>query len=253
MLFLRRLLPFLVGGFAAACLWAQARNAGSYPWLALAASVAFLAAGIFIGWKRLPFTALLARVLPSAVMLLALAFGLLLSEGEIGRTVMPIVGGVVSFVALELLFLLAFLPTRYPVNGLSHLNLVLVPAALWLIAYAAVGLTMFIHASRAIPVVALAAAGAVLFWSTSHVEAAPNHRRRWGAIGAWLGAHLGLLGAFLPVAIMVHGGIAALLGAFALRVRRYGIAPRVARPLMIAEVMGMALLLGAILGTARWV
>ena len=253
MLFLRRLLPFLVGCLTALCLWAQTQNAGSYPWMALVAPIAFLAAGIFIGWKRFPFLDLLARIVPPAVTLAALVFGLLLAEGGMGLWAIPIVGGIISFVALELLFLLAFLPTRYPVNGLSHLNLVLVPVALWLISYASVGLTMFIHASRAIPILVLSAAGALLFWSTSHVEATPGHRRRWGAVGAWMGAHLGLLGAFLPLAIALHGAYAALLGTFALRVRRYGIAPHLPRSLIIAEILGAAVLLGGMLGTARWV
>lgn len=253
MLVLRRFLPFLVGALNALCLFWQAGSPGTYPWIAAIAPVAFLAVGFFIGAKRLPWQGLVARLLPPTLAIIVAAFGLLLFEGSIARWGVPIFVGGVSVIALELLFLLAFLPTRYPVNGLSRLNLCLVPIVLWLANDASVGLTMFIHASRLIPIVVLSVIGALLFWATAHLEDAPEHRKRWSLLGGWLGAHIGLLGAFLPLQVSVHGSYAALLATLALRSRRYGMMPRLPRGLVWGEIGGVLLLLIAVFATARWV
>jgi hypothetical protein len=253
MLLLRRLLPFLVAILNGLCLFWQARSPWSYPWLAAVAPVAFAFAGTFIGWRRFPASELAARLLPPMLALVAVAYALLIMEGPIALWVLPAVAAGTSYVALELLFLLAYLPTRYPVNGLSHFNLTLVPGVLFLTHDASVGLTMFVHASRALPVLTLAACGALLFWATAHVETSSGHRRRWSALGGWVGAQLGLLGAFLPVQATMHGAYAALLGAAAIRARRYGISPSPSKGLVMTEAIGVLVLLGLILGTAKWV
>lgn len=253
MLLLRRLMPYLVAILTAWCLAWQARSPGSYPWVAALAPLAFVAAGFFIGARRIPLGELTARLLTPALALTAGAYALLLAEGNFALWIIPVFCGGVAYVTLELLFLLTFLPTRYPVNGLSHVNLALVPVTFWFVHYTSVGLTMFIHTSFVLPVLALAVTGALLFWCTAHVESSASHRRRWSAIGGWLGAHLGLLGALLPVNVALHGGYAALLGTFALRTRRYGITPSVPHGTMWAETMGIVLLLIVMLATARWV
>lgn len=253
MLLLRRLLPFLVAILSGVVLSLQSRSPETYPWLGAIAPVVFACAGLFVSWKRIPLAELVSRILPSVLALAAMTYGLLLAEGWLARFAIPFGGALVSYVALELLFLLTFLPARYPTNGLSHFNLSLVPGILFLAQNTSVGLTMFVHESRVIPILVLAGAAAALFWSTAHVEANAAHRRRWSAIGAWLGAHVGLLGAFLPVQVSLHGACAALLGTLALRARRYGISPLLPRSLVLAEVLGGGIFLAAMLGTARWV
>ncbi|MEN9558652.1 MAG: hypothetical protein RL141_1021 [Candidatus Parcubacteria bacterium] len=252
MLLFRRVMPIISAMVSAGCLYWQAGSAGTYPWVAAMAPITFAAAAVFIGWKRISLSELAVRVAPSVLALASAAYGLLLAEGIFASVLIPLFGGVISFVALTLLFFVIFLPSRYPVNGLSYFNLALVPVVLWLVQYASVGLTMFVHASRWIPLSVLAGTGAMLFWSTAHVESEHAHRRRWSMLGAWIGVQLGLLGLLLPVEIILHGGYAALLGAFALRARRYGIAPRVSRPIVWAEAVGGVLLLAVMLATARW-
>jgi len=253
MLLLRRLLPFLVAIANVFLLRLQASSPATYPWLAGMAPLIFVSAGVCIGWKRIGLAELFAKLLTPTLALFAAGFGLLLAEGALARWLIPLFSGGVSYLALELLFLLTFLPTRYPVNGLSHLNLSLVPAVLWFANQSSVGLTMFVHASRVIPILALAVAAGLLFWATSHVEADVEHRGRWAALGGWIGLHLGILGAFLPVNIALHGSYAALLGVAALRARRYGIAPHLPRGMVWAEAGGVVVLLLAMMITARWI
>ena len=253
MLLLRRLAPFVVGMINASLLFWQAQSPASYPWLAVGVPVLFAAAGVFIGWKRFGAAEFASRLLGPLLALTSAAYALLLAEGVFAQWMIPAFGGVVSYAGLELLFLLAFLPTRYPVNGLSHLNLALVPVTLWCANYASVGLTMFIQTPRVVPVLVLAATGVMLFWCTAHVDASADHRRRWTLLGGWLGLHLGLLGAFLPVNIALHGGYAAVLGTFALRARRYGMTPSVPRTLILAESLCVLIVVGLMIGTARWV
>lgn len=252
MLLLRRLLPFLVGILNMLCLFLQARSPDSYPWLALVAPASYIVAGLIITYRRVKIGDVAARLAAPALALTASGYGLLLAEGEMSRLLIPIFGGGVSFLALELLFLHVFLPTRYPVNGMSHLNLTLVPATLWFVNAVSSGLVMFIHAPRSVPILASALTGAILFWATAHVEADAEHRRRWSALGGWLGAHLGLLAAFLPLTVTVQGGYAAVFGALALRARRYGIAPHLPKGLVWGELAGAVALLVLMFGTARW-
>ncbi len=252
MLLLLRFLPFAVGVTNALLFAWQSRDASSYPWLIIWTPFTVLIAGFVIGWKRMTFSELVEKLLPAALAVAACGYGLLLVEGWWALSVIPLLAGGVSFLALELLFLLAYLPTRYPVNGLSHLNLTLVPPTVWLAQYTSVGLTVFVHASRVIPIFVMSAATALLFWSTSHVEASGAERGRWAALGAWLGLQAGLMGAFLPVSLALQGGIAALAIALALRSRRYEIAPRPSFRFMLTEVSAASVLLLLLVATARW-
>lgn len=252
MVFLRRLLPIVVGLIVAGAFWWQARSAGLYPWLVIAAVGLFVLTVWSLSWKRVPFFSVVARMGVSVLFLLSAGYALLLAEGVFAQWVIPAIAGGVTFVGLELLFLNAFLPARYPVNGLSHFNFALVPMALWCVQYASVGLMMFIHAPRWLPSVALGVVTAALFWATAHAEASANQRMRWTVLGAVVGVHLGILGAVLPLEISLHGVIAAGFGAAALRARRYGISPRLPRRLMWVEAASVVCLLFAVLVTGRW-
>lgn len=253
MLLLRRFLPFLVAIASACLLFVQARSAETYPWVAVIAPSVLVFAGVFIGFKRVPLRELMARLLPSVLALAGAVYALLLTEGVFSLWVIPVLGAGISYLVLELLFLHVFLPARYPVNGLSRLNFALVPIVFWFAMAASVGLVMFVHAERSLPILVLAGAGTALFWSTAHADADAVHRRRWALIGGGLGIQLGILGAFLPLTIFLQGGYAAVLAGFTLRARRYGMAPYPSRSLVLGETLGMLILLIAMLTTARWI
>lgn len=253
MLLLRRFLPAMTAFLVAACLFWQVRAPATYPWLSIAGPVLFLFAGLFIAVRRVSLRDLTARLLPSTLALAGAAYALVIAEGATVQWLLPAFSGVIAYFALELLFLLAFLPARYPVNGLSRLNVAVVPAVFWFANDASVGLSMFIHAPRFLSLIVLTVAGMLLFWSTEHADATDEQRWRWSAIGGWVGAQLGMLGAFLPVSIGVHGGYAALIGALVLRARRYGMSPQLPRTMMWGEVTAGFVLLVVMLATAKWV
>jgi hypothetical protein len=255
MLVLLRLLPFTLGAVNAALFLYQARSAETYPWPAVIATVLTLACAFLILRKR--GRGMVRRggrlIVPSVLTLAVCGYALLLAEGVLAHWVIPLFAAALTFAGLELFFLSTFVSARYPVNGLSHLNLSLVPAAFWLTAFTSVGITVFINGSRLIPVCTMTLVAFAMFYWTSHPEAGPVLRRRWALLGAWLGFQLGLVGAVLPVDLLVHGTLAALCGAFAVRVRRYGIVPPLPRKLIIAESLVFVVFLAAVLATARWV
>ncbi|HWR00014.1 MAG TPA: hypothetical protein VN397_04190 [Candidatus Methylomirabilis sp.] len=252
MLLLLRFLPFIAGAVNLALFAWQPRLPNAYPWIVVWAPALILGTGLLIAQRRMRPGEAFEKLLPPAIAVTSFGYSLLLMEGLWVSVALPLLAGGVTFVALELLFLLIYRPTRYPVNGMSHLNLSLVPVAILFAQFASVGLTVFVHASRVIPVAVMAAVTALLFHVTSHVEATAEHRRRWTALGAWIGVHIGLLGIFLPVNLVFHGSLAAVVAAFALRTRRYGIAPRLAPRFVVAEIIVAAALLIAMATTARW-
>ncbi len=253
MAILFRLLPFVVGGICAVFFGMQARYAEWYPWILAPALVAFLGGVALMlqkgrrrGWGDLRL------VIPSLLALLSAGFGMLLLEGSLRYWGIPIFVGLISFLILELLFLSAFFASKYPVNGMTHLNLALVPLIFWMSAYTLSGMLVFVNTHRGLPIVFLGVAGGVLWHVTAHPEASGESRRRWTLIGTWMGMQVGMLIAIVPLRMEVHAMIAALCGAIALRVRRYGIAPPIPRRTILLEaVIGTALLI-VVASTATW-
>jgi hypothetical protein len=253
MLLFLRFLPFIVAVLDALLFRWQAMSADTYPWLAVAGVMMFCCAGFMVGRRRIEFRELVSKLFIPLIALIVLAYGLLLAEGLIATFAIPITAAVIVFAALELTFLLAYLPSRYPVNGLSRLGLSLVPVILWIAQSTSVGLLVFIRISHLIPLVVMALITAFLFWFTSYRGVSEEHRKRWTMLGAWLGLQLGLLAIFLPVNLSVQGALAAISGCLALRCRRYGIAPRKSARVVWIEVACAIILLVLVLGTARWV
>jgi peptidoglycan/LPS O-acetylase OafA/YrhL len=252
MAILFRLLPFAIGIICAVFFAMQARYAEWYPWLLAPAFIIFIGGIITMlrkgrrGWEDTRL------VVPSLLALLSAGFGMLLLEGSLRYWGIPIFVGVVSYFIVELLFLSTFFASKYPVNGMTHMNLALVPVIFWLAAYTMSGLLVFVNTHRALPIALFTAAGGVLWYVTAHPEASGESRRRWMLIGAWMGMQIGMLIAIVPLRMEVHAMIAALCGAIALRVRRYGIAPPIPRPTIIFEVIVGAVLLIAVASTAAW-
>jgi len=195
----------------------------------------------------------LRLIIPSVLAVAISGYALLLAEGFFALWAIPLFVGGLSFVSLELLFLSTFVSAWYPVNGLSHVNLALVPITFWFTAFTSVGLTVFLNSSRIIPIITMTLVSFGMFYWTSHVEAGIASRRRWALIGGWFGFQLGVIGAVLPVNLIIHGTIAALCGAYAVRTRRYGIMPPIPRKLAVLESLSFFVFLTVVLVTARWV
>lgn len=253
MLIFLRFLSVAVGVTNATLFFVQATHADGYPWIVIGCPILFLFAGCLTLWKRRRDAKEFWVLLPSCIALIACGYGLLLTEGSLATLVIPIFAGLLSVIVLELLFLSSFLPARYPANGLSYANLALVPPTLWLLSFTSVGLTVFINASRLVPILVLGFACFLLFYATSHAEANASSRMRWGVIGSWVGLQVGMLGAILPVNLIVHGAISALCVSFALRVRRYEHAPVIRRSAIVTESVAICLFLALVLATSRWV
>jgi hypothetical protein len=253
MLLFLRFLPFIVAVLGTLLFRWQSLSVDTYPWLTVAAVAMFGCAGYLIGRRRIEMKELVGKLLVPALALITLAYGLLLAEGLIATFAIPLLVSVIVFASLELTFLLAYLPARYPVNGLSRFGLSLVPLTLWIAQSTSVGLSVFIRISQFVPIAVMSFVMALLFWFTSYRGVGDEHRKRWTAIGAWLGLQLGLLAVFLPVNLSVQGALAAICGSLVLRCRRYGIAPRKSARTVWTEVLLAVALLIMVLYTARWV
>ncbi|KAA0205892.1 hypothetical protein EDM68_04025 [Candidatus Uhrbacteria bacterium] len=247
-----RLLPWLVGvaGFAAAE-WTW-RHPNDYPWALVGVLAAYAASAITLGWKRLSTRDLSAKMLTPAVTFVALALASLLAEQPGERLALTLLLAIVPGYALELLFLLAHQPTRYPVNGLSRLNLALVPLAAFCFAVGLVGMQIFIQLPKWITLGAFTGVGALLSFLTEHPSVERAVRVRWTAFGALLGLQVGMLAIVLPVGLEVIGALAAIAFAWPLRARRYGYEPKPPRSLAVAESAGAMVLFLAILLVSRW-
>ncbi|MEK7473499.1 MAG: hypothetical protein AAB668_02095 [Patescibacteria group bacterium] len=247
-----RLLPWLVGAvsfFAVEWTW---RRPGDYPWALVAALALYLAASVAIGWKRLGPADLATKMLTPAIAFVTLGLAALMAERTEERIALTFFLIVVPGYALDLLFLLTHQPSRYPVNGLSRLNLALVPFSAFCLAVGLVGMQIFIQLEKWIIILAFVLLGAALARLTEHPSAGRVAAGRWTVFGAILGLHVGILSVVLPVGLEVIGALAAIAFAWPLRARRYGYEPKPPRRLAMAETTGATVLYLAILLVSRW-
>lgn len=252
MIIILRALPALVAILQLVVVYNQAQHPLQYPWIVLVGVVALPLASIAIAWRRVGFIDMLEKMTPSFVLMASLAFALLLTEGRASLTFIAIIASVASFVSLELLFILAFNPARYPVNGLSRVNIAYVPLAVWYVAATSSGLLTFLHMDRVWHVAIMVGLGAVLFRTTGHPGATFQQNIVWTILGALIGAHIGLLGILLSVSMATQGIIAAFLLSSALRARRYMYDPKPSVRQAWVEGVGAAALFSLVLGTAKW-
>lgn len=250
-LFLRSL-PFLVAVLEGAVFYQQIRHPLDYPWIVAIGVVALPAASIAMTFRRVRFFDMLEKMTPSFALLASLAFGLLLAETPVAYGVIIALAAVATFVSLELLFVLTFDPSRYPVNALSRVNIGYVPLAIWYAAATSAGLLIFLHVNKVWHLALLTVLGAMLFRTTGHPGATRQQNAIWTALGALIGLHVGLLGLFLPVGMPVHGFIATIILCSALRVRRYMYDPKPSRRQAWVEAIAAMVAIIAVLTTAKW-
>ncbi|MEI7511956.1 MAG: hypothetical protein WCK01_00650 [Candidatus Uhrbacteria bacterium] len=255
---LLRCLPWLVGAlgfFAFEWTW---KDAGIYPYSLFVPWIALIIAALLIGWRKVSFNELIEKMAVPTIAFATLALVCLFAEQPIERGFLTALGAGIPLLSLELLFLYAYQPTRYPVNAISRLNLALVPLTAFFLAVGLMGLQIFLtdpaweHVADPVTLGAFMLLGAVLTLITGHPTSDRAHRVRWTAFGALLGLHIGLLCIILPVSLSVIGCIAALGFAAPLRARRYGYDPK--PPIQLAWVEGISafVLFMTILLVSRW-
>jgi hypothetical protein len=252
MMLLLRVVSILAGLANGYLFFLQVQRPAYYPWICVPSLVIYLVSVLVINrghWKGVEHV---RTLIPAAVSIVISGCGLLLTEGVLLQWVIPCFVGLVTYTVLELQFFHAYAPARYPANGISHVNLLLVPCLFWISAYTSVGVTIFVNVSRSIPVLVMSGVGFVLFYATSYAEATMTERWRWTWIGTWVGMQIGILGVVLPLNLYIHGAIAALCGGFALRVRRYSIQPPIVSRTIWTEFVLFFAFLIAICVTTRW-
>lgn len=252
MIFLYRLLPVLVSVTVGLAFYFQLENPIFYPWLALLSVALAVASAFAMAIKRVRIADMLEKMLPSLLLLLALVFGMLMAEGVYASWLIVMFASVATFLSLELLFLLAFMPSRYPVNGLSHVNIAYVPFIIWYAASNSVGLMSFLHSPKWIHVIGMTLLSIVLFRTTGHPGATTEQNRTWSLVGGLTGLHIGLLGIALPLSMSAQATLAMLLFSAVLRLRRYLYHPLPSRKQAWIEGVAVFIIMCVAMGTARW-
>ncbi len=252
MIFIYRLLPFVTTLVVALGFWLQLKYPFQYPWIVGFASLSMPVSAFLIARGKVKFSDFLEKMLPSFILLAVLAFALLLSEDALGRTIIIILAASVSYLSLELLFLLAYSPPKYPVHGLSRVNMAYVPFIVFYAVATSVGLMTFLHTSLWVHIVVMVLLGLVLFRTTGHPEATSEQNHRWMLIGAIVGLHLGLLGVMLPLSMYAQGAAAMVIFSGMLRLRRYLYHPMPGKKQALLEGSAAVVFLIAVLATSRW-
>lgn len=247
-----RILPFLVSLFEVGVFYLQITKPLTYPWIVLAGVVALPLASFAISFKRLSLRDMLGKMIPSFVLLATLAFSLLLAEGAFAVWAIIILAALSCFISLELLFLLISHSSRYPVNGLSRVNIAYVPIAIWYAAATSSGLLVFLHMDRVWHVVFMLSLGGILFRTTGHAGASASEKTVWTVLGMLVGAQAGLLGVLLPVSMAMQGTIAAFILCVSLRARRYMVEPKPTGRQAWVEAVTAAASFAVVLSTAKW-
>ncbi len=252
MILLLRLLPLLVAAANVALFWLQTRQPATYPFIACVGIALVPAASFLISWRRIKLADLLEKMTPTFVLLLALGFGLLLTERTPAVVTLIAIAAISTYLSLELLFLLAYNPAAYPVNGLSRVNMAYVPIAVWYAMSTSAGLLVFLHVSRVIHVCIATGLGALLFRTTEHPGASRRQHIVWMLVGILVGAEIGWIELLLPLNMGMQGIVAALLLTAALRVRRYLYDPKPSRQTAWSEAAAVGLLFIGAASTATW-
>lgn len=245
-------LPLFIGLAAfAACQW-QWRNASIYPWPLVLVVIAYGAAAGLIAYRRLPLDELIHKMVPGVVVLIATGFAFLMIESPSSRLAVSFMFAGSAAVSLEMLWTLVFDPARYPVHGLSRLNIAFMPMAAFFTSLGLTGLVYFIRTPEWLPPAVLSSLGALAFFLTSHHSHNAAHRNRWTILGAAIGLQAGILAIILPVSIVVQGAFTAFLFAIPLRIRRYSTGTTRRHIAAWGEGVGVAVLFLTVLLVSRW-
>ncbi len=252
MVFFFRLFPALAALTIGLTFYWQFGQPQAYPWIALIGVFAVVAGIFAMSRKRIKLADLAEKMLPTFLLLISLVFGMLLAEGFWAKLAIVFFGTVASFLSLELLFLLSFMPSRYPMSGLSHVNIAYVPLIVWYTVANSVGLITFLHSPEWIHIAILVVLSVILFRTTGHPGATQEQNRIWSLVGGLTGFHIGLLGIILPMSMAGQATLGMVMFCAILRLRRYIYHPLPGRRQAWLESALAVIVLGIAVGTARW-
>lgn len=247
-----RSLPWFIGLLAYAASQWQWRHADFYPWPLVSVVIGYIVSATLISYRRLSLDELISKILPSVLVLTSIGFAFLLIEAPEARLALSILYAGIAVASLEMLWLLIFAPARYPVHGLTRLNMAFMPLTFFFSVLGLTGLMYFIRIPEWITPAVMALVGASAFVLTIHHSHSNTHRFRWATIGAAIGFQLGLLANVLPVSNIVHGAIAAILIAIPLRIRRYGTGTTPRHSIAWSEGISASILFLTVLLVSRW-
>lgn len=247
-----RILPLLSSLATAAAFYFQFRQPFDYPWFAGIGVATLPLSAYLMSRKRVGLRDLIEKMLPSALLLLALAFAMLLIEGALQQWIIIVLAFASSFLSLQLLYFLCFMPSRYPVSGLSRVNIAYVPLIILFAVSASAGLITFLHAPSWPHVLGLVSLGVILFRTTGHPEASAEQNRVWMLVGGITGLQLGLLGAMLPLGMWAQGTLCMIVFCGILRMRRYLYNPLPSKRQAAAEFALGLIFLAIVAITSRW-
>jgi hypothetical protein len=248
-----RSLPWLVALLGAGFAYGQFHFPLSYPWLLVIFLLIYVGAFAWYAGKRKQqaFQSFM-QFLPSCLFLLSLFVAFLLVESPSGEWLVIASAFLIPLLTLELLYLALFETFRYPVNGLSRWNLSLVPAIAFLLAVSGNGLHIFLRLTPVYALIIFPLVMAILYDVTAHPTAEKGHRLRWGVLGGAMGLKAALLVLLLPIPLLSHGALAALLISAPLRIRRYAYAPMPSKRHAWVEGTLAAFFFMSILLTSPW-
>lgn len=252
MILIIRCLPFLVGVLEALLFWFQLSYPHTYPWVVVLGVLLVPATALCIGWKQVRWFDLLEKMMPTFLLMLSLAFGVLLVESYWAIVCVIVLAGVCSTISLELLFLLARHPSAYPVNGLSHVNIAYVPLVVWYAVFSSMGLFVFLHVHRIWHLAITMTLGVLLFRTTGHPGASREQNIVWSCVGLLVGLEVGWVGTMLPLSLDMQAVLAALTFSIALRIRRYVYHPKPSKRIAWSESIFAASLFLASIVSAKW-
>ncbi|MBP7006203.1 hypothetical protein KBB27_03720 [Patescibacteria group bacterium] len=227
MILLLRLAPMLAGFAIYALFEWQWTHPLFFPWPLLGAMAAYLVIAARLVAVRKDRWDMMWKAIPGLLLLGSATVCSLLFEEIFWQHGLSLFVAIATYLSLELLFLLAYDPARYPVHGLTYLDVGIVPLTNALLVWGMVGVRTFqkLMLPFWMPMIVLMVVNAIGFIATSHPDATREQRRAWAMFGGAIGAALGVLILFLPLTMPAQAFLAALLVAAPLRLRRYGFSP----------------------------
>lgn len=227
----------------------------AYPWALIACVMVFIGVVLRMAWARDERWTIIWKSSLMVCFLLSATVCAVMLEEPFWRHALSLFVAVTSYMALELLFLHLYHSSRYPVNGLTHLELGLVPITNALLAWGVVGVRIFAKTlappAWSVPLI-FGMVNALAFAVTSHPDASVYSRNVWIGFAAFTGFSIGLLLLFLPLAMPAQAFLAALLIALPLRLRRYGLRPQLSRSTAYLEAGVAFMAFFAVLLLSRW-
>ncbi|MFO0764668.1 MAG: hypothetical protein U0487_01310 [Patescibacteria group bacterium] len=223
----------------------------TFPWLFGVSVLVFVASAALIGYKRLALREWI-KVIPPVMTFLIAGGAALLVESGLQQLFFSLFVGGLAYLTLELLYLLGHEPSKYPVHGLSRLNLALIPLGMFFLAMTLSGLQAFIRFPFWTSPFFGVIYGVVTFACTAHHASDRDQDRRWVLMGVLVGAHAGILAMLLPLDVIASGVIAALLFALPFRARRYAHEPKPKKQSAIIESSLFLACFLAVILFSRW-